>query len=68
MTNLLFKKAERLTYVVNECQLQKERGEASFGITAKKYTIRVISSGYGYARSARMRRNLRPTRQLLQSI
>jgi hypothetical protein len=39
MTILLFKKAERLTYAVNECQLQKERKKAGFGSTAKKYTV-----------------------------
>jgi len=49
MTILLFKKAERLTYAVNECQLQKERRKAGFGITVKKYTVRIMRSGSGYA-------------------
>ena len=45
MTILLFNKAERLTYTVNKCQLQKEKRKAGFGITVKKYTIRIICSG-----------------------
>ena len=45
MTILLFKKVERLTYVVNKCQLQKERKKASFKITVKKYTVRIMRSG-----------------------
>ena len=60
MTILLFKKVERLTYAVNECQLQKERRKAGFGITVKKYTVRIMCSGSGYTQNAKIRSGLRP--------
>jgi hypothetical protein len=68
MTILLFKKVERLTYIMNKCQLQKERRKAGFGITVKKYTVRIMRSGSGCAQNAGIRSGLRPIRQLLYSI
>ena len=59
MTILLFKKIERLTYIVNKCQLQKERKKAGFGITVKKYTVRIIYSSFSYTQNAKIKNSLR---------
>jgi hypothetical protein len=60
MTILPFKKAERFTYIVNECQLQKEKRKAGFGITVKKYIVRIMRSSSSYTQNAKIKSGLRP--------